>query len=167
MPRKRRKAFRPGPPSPYMRRKMALGTPAQRLLMPARDYNNGDLTTLRDFYKDFRKENGGRQKSNPPAGPHHRFYRLPLHQRDAAQLYYEQLCRKWASRIRKTPNFARILHMITLNKFKNPGQAEIASCRGNKMQLARHVTREKLQAKIYDAPQHSPHSGKITHLPTF
>lgn len=56
----------------------------------------------------------------------HRFHLLPAHQREEALEYFNSLCLRHADRLKIKPRFANILHMITLNRFKNPEQNSIA-----------------------------------------
>lgn len=160
---------RPGPLSPYMRRKLAQGTGYERALLPVRDRSGRDLSTLRDFHHDFRRENGGRCASDPPPGAE-RFYRLPPQVRPEADRYYANLCKKWAARIRRTPGFARILHMITLNQFKNPGQSRAASIRGDRVMSYRHdVVRRQLERSIFEdtVANTPPPKVRRAQIPTF
>jgi hypothetical protein len=61
----------------------------------------------------------------------HQFYRLPEEQWADAQKYFNRLCLKHEARLKVTPNFRNILHMITLNHFKNPGQTAQAGKQGH------------------------------------
>lgn len=124
--------------------------------MPKRDRKNGDLSTLKDFHHDFRKENGGRCASDPPKGAE-RFYRLPPEKRPAAEVYYSRLCSRWATRLKRTPGFARILHMITLNQFKNPGQSRSALKHSLRVQRSSMALRRRLEQTIFtDTTRNTP-----------
>lgn len=124
-------------------------------MQPPRN-RDGDLSVLRDFHHDFRRENGGRTPSDPPPGAD-RFYRLPPQLRPQAHAYYNALCKKWAARIKRTPGFARILHMITLNQFKNPEQSREASMRGDKIANYRLRQRRALERSIFqDTTENTP-----------
>lgn len=160
---RRSAAQRPGPDSPYVKRLRARGYSSPDYLGKPRPRDEEeDLQVLKDFYRDFRQENGGRRASVPPPGAD-QFYRLPPQLRPAAHAYYNSLVRKWAKRIKATPNFAKILHMITLNRFKNPGQPRRAFSRGHRI----GVLRWNRMQRLYTDPEPSRTPAQVRHLPTF
>lgn len=107
----------------YRQRRLSVpSTP--RAFLPPRPRNTKHDNTLRLFESEHRQRHGlgyHHGSSGLPPGKL-RFWQLPPGLRPQAQAYEDALCRKWAKRIAKTPQFARILHMLTINHFKNPGQ---------------------------------------------
>jgi hypothetical protein len=157
------KSHRPGPDSPYVKRERARkGNNPLPPVRPRYEYGNEDYQVLKDFTKDFREANGGETAAQPPPGAD-RFYRLPPHLRPQAHEYYRMLCARWAKRIQQTPGFARILHMITLNKFKNPGQVVHAGRKGTNYSFRRNAKRRRL----FTDPEPTKIPAQIRHLGTF
>lgn len=106
------------------RKKLKLETPREKaaaLFRPPRDPH--DPTNLINLYKKQRANGHWAElKAARRRGDTHQFYRLPEDLRAAATDYFQMLCRRHADRIKEKPNFWRILHMATLNRFKNPHQ---------------------------------------------
>lgn len=128
---------------------------------PWRDRSR-DHETLTHYYREYRQRANKRcntTNGRPVGAP--RFWQIPPSLRGEAEAYERALCEKWAARIRRVPDFRRILHMITINQFRNPGQSREAYRKGLSAIGRRGGVRRKLSREVFGAPEVAPASVAV------
>lgn len=152
--------------SPYMRQK-AQQPYHEQIFGPWR-VRQLDTTTIAAHAREFNHHIKRDKTTGQPIGKP-RFWQLPPEYRHAAEAYEYALCQKWASRILQVPNFRRVLHMITVNQFKNPGQSREAWWKGRgQMAKVRKVRKSLMREVLGDGDNRGvklPPAGVIRRLP--